>query len=336
MSVTHATRDRRAFTLIELLVVIAIIGILIGLLLPAVQKVREAANRMKCSNNLKQLALAMHNYHSAYEVFPPGWIISPTSFVTANGCPTVGGGNPFPEAYAPWSVLILPFLEQENLYRQFKLNASFGCQHGWPGDPTNFALQFQQNKLYVCPTDSETSYGSNYSAVTGGGAPGSCQCNSTDAPGYLFMFTNGVFYANSKTRVTDITDGSSNTYLIGETKYNVSPDCPASGSSWGGNPQTKSSSWASGPYWSTDWNYYPNGVASVDPINLPWGTGPDLTGGPSCYEGADSRTFGSYHTGGCNAAFADGHVQFMPNSLDVNVHRALGTSRGGEVVNGQW
>src|SRR5438270_2080669 len=121
MSLFRRCHRRRAFTLIELLVVIAIIGVLIGLLLPAVQKVREAANRMKCTNNLKQLGIALHNYESVYQFFPPAYVTAnPAVNGSAYGIAYGDDNRNGPPGWA-WGTFLLPFLEQENLYRQFRL-----------------------------------------------------------------------------------------------------------------------------------------------------------------------------------------------------------------------
>src|SRR5581483_9904770 len=134
-------------------------------------------------------------------------------------------------------------------------------------------------------------------------------------------YTNGVFYLNSSTQITGITDGTSNVYLLGESKYQVADLI--------GGTSEKRGLWSEGAYLANSWCYYTNLAAAVEPINQPAG----LSGGLTDYtassqrtsEAAVGRTFGSLHTGGCNMAFADGSVRFMPNSTDINVHRGLGT-----------
>ncbi len=146
-------KSRRGFTLVELLVVIAIIGILVGLLLPAVQAAREAARRMQCSNNVKQIALACHNYESAFRVFPAGGIVSYPASVTltaTNFC-TVGSDR----TQAPWSVLVLPFLEETNLYNRFDFGKRFTGSSNVPGDPPNTTFVFIEHAQVSMPFRSE-------------------------------------------------------------------------------------------------------------------------------------------------------------------------------------
>ena len=134
MRIDSATISKRAgFTLVELLVVIAIIGVLMGLLLPAVQSARESARRLQCGNNLKQIALALHGYHNAYETLPPGWLWSPPS--------DNSGGSSW-----AWSVFVLPHLEQDTLFT--KLQVSNGELVPPPGSPTDLTLS-----VFVCPAD---------------------------------------------------------------------------------------------------------------------------------------------------------------------------------------
>jgi prepilin-type N-terminal cleavage/methylation domain-containing protein len=197
---------RRGFTLIELLVVIAIIGVLVALLLPAVQKVREAANRVSCQNNLKQIGLALHHYHNINETFPPGYI-----FIDPNG-----GSRGF-IATAPgwgWAALLLPYLEQEPLARQIDCDVALD-------DSRYQALRTTVLRVFICPADQNTgvymvrnvfeenlvqaatnSYAANFGT---GGEMGEHPFNS-----------DGVFYCNSKIAMKDISDGLSNTFAIGE------------------------------------------------------------------------------------------------------------------------
>jgi prepilin-type N-terminal cleavage/methylation domain-containing protein/prepilin-type processing-associated H-X9-DG protein len=318
------TGRQRAFTLVELLVVIAIIAVLIALLLPAVQQVREAAARSQCQNKLKQIAVAAHTCHDANGQFPAGYEV----LGVTGSCPNT---NDLTANRAPWSVRLLPYLEQGQLYGSLRLDRPFSVflETDWAA-PENFTLQYTAVKAFHCPSDPMTrkhpSY-SNYLACAGGGPPGSCACI---APNYgeFQLFDNGVFFTNSRTQLVDVKDGTSNTYLVGESKYMVTAETDGAGNTW-----RKRASWASGVL-NGDWRYYTNTAAAVEPINLPFGG--DYTGGEDQrrFEAYVGRTFGSFHPGGCNMAFADGSVRFMPNNLPVATHRMLGAIRDGGPLGG--
>ncbi|MBA4191922.1 MAG: prepilin-type cleavage/methylation domain-containing protein [Planctomycetaceae bacterium] len=311
--------NRRAFTLIELLVVIAIIAILIGLLLPAVQKVREAAARMKCQNQLRQIALALHNHHDARGVFPSG-TQSTVPGDMGTGCST-GQGETNQKGRAPWSVMILPYLEQQNQFALFDLNASFNGllndnnQGGTGAAPqsVNVDQQKKANAAYQCPSDprsNPTSWHTNYVAVQGGGA--TAQCVGSHASGQ--WYNNGVLYHNSRTRLTDITDGTTNTLLVGENRNGAGPE--AGVSTLGGQSVTYAVSWASTARITSTANIPVNQSAAADPINAPSSSG-------------WNRTFSSRHIGGANFARCDGSVQFLSNGIDLNGYRQMGTRADG-------
>ena len=237
---------RSGFTLIELLVVIAIIAILIGLLLPAVQKVREAAARMQCSNNMKQIGLAAHNYHGTYEKFPPGAIISPNA---TNINPGYVSSPPYAGPYTGSLVFLLPFIEQDNVYKQIpqgylQLGTTTGAW-AYNTPPFDFAggnatgylkLADARIKSYLCPSDNMDT------AVPTGGVidaywtePGQIwidyvyyakgsgaemgMTNYIGCAGYLGNYGKykGIYYNNSQTKFTDVIDGTSNTIAFGET-----------------------------------------------------------------------------------------------------------------------
>jgi prepilin-type N-terminal cleavage/methylation domain-containing protein/prepilin-type processing-associated H-X9-DG protein len=300
---------RRAFTLIELLVVIAIIAILIGLLLPAVQKIREAAARMKCQNNLKQIGLALHNYHSSYGVFPPG---NDSTVPGELGLCTDTTTHSNENARAPWTVIILPFLEETARFTLFNLNTSFNglyTDNDRTTESANYAQQILPNSHYQCPSDPRSGPSSSindYWGVMGGGATAPCTCtNSILYP----SFNNGILYHHSTVRLTDITDGTSSTLMVGENIY------------FAGIPQS--------PLWASNWASGPRtqGVARASfPLNMTGTTHPINAGGIYGY------SFGSYHQGGCNFVLADGSVTFVSQNISINTYYNLGIRNDGHAA----
>jgi prepilin-type processing-associated H-X9-DG protein len=309
--------------LIELLVVIAIIAILIGLLLPAVQKVREAAARMSCSNNLKQIGLACHNFESSNGFFPPGinlpiattsGAVFPTNYLYTHGIVTQ---PPFPGQYGSWLMYILPYVEQDNIQKNMNFNVrEYGNCNG-PG-----SIGAQIIKIYLCPSDPLTQQVSTYTTggVTYYFGMNSYLGNNGTRSWYVSSMTNdGVLYINSKTTFAGILDGTANTFLAGE-RYHKDPSYTNIATLGG---------WA--------WANYNAGQdylgSTCVPLNytLPPGT---VTGYPNYPEDDRVAAFGSGHTNGANFVFCDGSVHFLTTAGTGNLanYNALSTRAGGEVV----
>jgi len=315
-----ARKSQAAFTLVELLVVIAIIGILIALLLPAVQQAREAARRMQCQNNLKQMGLAMHNYHDTNNCFPAGFYRRSYSYSTFSG---PGWG---------WGTMILPQIEQNNRYEALQVMDQFCSDDA-------AILQYSQPLIeaYRCPSapgtdlndafknsDSEPSHGlSNYKGVFG---DLNTQYNYSGDDCSYYQGScidggNGMFSANSATKFRDVTDGTTNTVMIGEV-----PNGPNG---------TRNSSDELVDYKGAVWVGVTLGGASSNVATHQTLRGVVSSGSTSnVYKinGTNSYSFGSHHPGGAQFVLSDGSVRFFTENMDgVSVNR-IANKEDGEVI----
>jgi prepilin-type N-terminal cleavage/methylation domain-containing protein/prepilin-type processing-associated H-X9-DG protein len=310
---------RGGFTLIELLVVIAIIAILIGLLLPAVQKVREAAARMKCQNNLKQLGIAAHTYNDVHGNLPPG--AQGTVPSLSNPATTIAPGT-------SWLVLILPQIEQDNLYRQYDQSQPYSAA-------VNLAVGGVKIATYQCPSGSTAASG-NGSEVSNGvanpsthyygvmGPTGTATVNGTTYTYNVASAGSNGAYSNDgvlitttastylKVRLNDITDGTSNTFMVGERSITENS------STCGATVNNAYRTWIRGQSGGS-------GAAknATTPINS------------TCYNGSSNFndiSFGSNHTQGANFGMGDGSVRFINQSIDINVYKAVASRGSGEVA----
>ncbi|MFO0877533.1 MAG: DUF1559 domain-containing protein [Gemmataceae bacterium] len=327
--VRFLSASRRAFTLIELLVVIAIIAILIGLLLPAVQKVREAAARMQCSNNLKQMGLALHNYEGVYGYFPPALVNSgrwngntaTLSYYPSDGAWYVYNHSGF--------VFLLPFIEQENLFKQYDftgpacLSSPYGQPYRVAAVPANnVTVQSQKMKTYSCPSDRDpeivvdatagfyhrpNTARSNYLFSAGG-------YTDYDSPLAMNNAAAGAFGHNSKTKIADIQDGTSSTIAIGESVQRKEGTSTSFGPYWGSGTHTAVT------------GYTPSSSALFN-INARYTS--TCTLGPRCVY---AWVYSSFHSGGANFVMCDGSVRFIAESIAYPTFYALNTKAAGETI----
>ncbi|WP_116344575.1 DUF1559 domain-containing protein [Blastopirellula marina] len=302
-------RNHRGFTLVELLVVIAIIGVLIALLLPAVQQAREAARRMSCSNKQKQLGLALHNYHDTFQIFPHGYF-------------DVGTYH----RRDTWMQQLLPFLELNNLADQYKADTN-QYVHNMTG-----SFKTEQLPAFRCPSEAEQdAMGGAGSKVDGGFQGNYIACTGDGYMLYQYAATStsstlmqGAFYHQSKTKMSSLLDGTSNTLVFSESI------CRPGVNGWGG----------AGGYW---------GGAPTGSYGFTTAQGPNTTVPDRIYE-CKTTTFEhapcvsisttdekenfarSYHPGGVMATTADGAVAFFSNTISLQTWKALSTRAGSEVI----
>ncbi len=295
---------RRAFTLIELLVVIAIIAVLMALLLPAVQQAREAARRTRCRNNLKQIGLALHNYHDVHSVFPPGWIsVSGGTHSAHNGLNGAG-----------WGTMLLPFLDQTPLYEAFDSRLAIE-------DPANTLFRETRLSVFRCPSDPQPETFEIHDDATGTvvlatlpianyvGSFGTVDLHDcTAAPGTAPVTasgqcaSDGIFYHNSRVRLRDVTDGTSNTLMVGERRTDADAG------------------------WYSTWVGMVSGGEEAFQRIL--GVSDHVPNDPV----AHFDDYSSHHAGGALFVKGDGSVHFVSENIDLSLWHALATRNGGEVV----
>lgn len=295
------------FTLIELLVVIAIIAVLIALLLPAVQQAREAARRSQCKNNLKQMGLALHNYHSNFNTLPPAVVYKPKSAASNHQGANVRNG-------LGWQVHLLPLLDLGTFYNEFDFSNSYRLQK-------HIDLTKNRISLFLCPSTPdvlsghategpvEGQYALHYWGNQGprGANPNGGSYREVETSVMLNRggySTQGMFYANSRVKFSDVTDGLSNTLLLGEA-------------GWQGNTLNRA--------WHRGGNDDDIDTVSVKDIVRPINQRIVPTR-------VNETSFGSYHTGGAQFVMGDGSVRFISENIAMDTYLSLGSRDGSEVV----
>lgn len=338
-SIRRNSNHRLAFTLVELLVVIAIIGILVGLLLPAVQAAREAARRMQCSNNLKQIGLAMHNYESAHQSFPMAWWLD------------IPGGTNLPAANAnAWGFALLPFIEQVNLYNQFDQRYPAMNELG-PIAQANVEVINTPIGFFNCPSAPKPATDRYVGDASGAGLPVTWNAAPSDyiaTTGVRGVFASiayagsaggnrhgalqvwGTFGSNRGGKIGAMIDGTSNTFLIGERTggsqiyvgTTTAPELaallvPTNGGGWG--DVLNGENWMSGGLFANSYDpsnpaaYLQEGPCGINCTNI------------------RGRSFHCFHTGGAHFGLGDGSVQFLSENTDAFIIAAMITRQKGEV-----
>lgn len=313
---------RRGFTLIELLVVIAIIAILVAILLPAVQQAREAARRSSCKNNLKQIGLALHNYHDAHSSLPPG------SIVLLNAAGTRYNGHGW-----TWHASILPYLEQTNLYEEIQgpSSSGMGSESGGVSSEKQQLAGKAAIASFACPSNPDVSQGpqksggysnSNYNGNMGtliGNSGDNCYGGSiTDPSGMAAkggcMNADGIFYISSSVRFRDVIDGLSNTIFVSEV-IDSGGDADMLGGGGSDRKHCFSNGADSNP--PTEMTEYLIAAEGNDPINA-----------------YTEEAAGSYHIGGAQFVLGDGRVKFLSENISMATYQAVSTRAKNELLEG--
>jgi prepilin-type N-terminal cleavage/methylation domain-containing protein len=299
----------KGFTLVELLVVISIIGVLVALLLPAIQAAREAARRMQCTNKLKQIGVALQNYHGSQRSFPAGSNIHTDEFLIGMS----------------WNVLLLPYLEQRALYDEIGPKPNGGAI-------TYNSAEKMMLDAYICPSappqtnDGVAKIRSNYSGVAGAGRneermknQEGTLVNGTNGE----VFTDGIFYPNSRTPISRISDGTSNTLAIGERNYTPYLHSWIYGCTKFGDP-----------IFDLQMISTHNTVYPINADRSVFGYDRDDTEAPSGAKKMNRNDlhFGSDHPGGASFCRADGSVNFISDTIDFTVYQDMASKDGGEVT----
>ena len=326
-------KKSRGFTLVELLVVIAIIGILIGMLLPAVQAVREAARRIQCANNQRQIALAVLDFESAHQTFPAGrnGLEAPQTDPHQLLAPDVRSSNG-----TSFLVTILPFIEQQNAFDNCHVQELilWGAGSGDLGDPWDFDSTSIENQqalavittrmpAYVCPSDDSEEFATSSGVEAATGSYAGCAGSHVTGGSYsptlngteVKYLNNGMLVYANTVDIGAVADGTTNTILVGET---VEAEHPTQLNIWSLNTHGSSTH-----------------RMTVTPINFAVGVDPGIAGSFfQLNDGSNPRNggFGSRHQGGANFGYVDGHVIFINENVDSDIYLLLGSRNDGQVT----